>query len=114
MSNRPRLAQGVKGSTIRNLLLLGLCLTYGLPLRAVDTGTPPGQDPQPVTAQSSSSPQGISTQTVAGVSASHFDATPATASASAAVASTPRPAAPAAVPRPDPDAGWTPAAYVNS
>jgi len=122
MLTEQRVIPEIKGATKKMLSLLCLCLICGLPLLAVDPGAPRSQGPQPATAQGSSSQQESSllsantgTAPVPAATATHSATVEAAADPAAPMAaSAPQRGAPAAAPPPDGEAGWTPAAYVNS
>jgi len=108
--------------TKKILSLLFLCVSCGLPLRAVEPAAPCSQGWQPATAQGSSNQQAGSAQSATGdtptvvVATATQGAAVREPAAPASPIATPAPqrGAPATPPRPDAEAGWTPAAYVNS
>ena len=101
---------GIKNFAIKGLGLLSLGLICGLSLMAAG---PANQEQQPAAAEDASSPQASSSssssaaQSAPAVGASHYNAASASASSRQS-------AAPASKPPADPEAGWTPATYINS
>jgi hypothetical protein len=106
----------------KGLGLLALGLICSLPFPAAASAIASDQNQQPAAAQDSASQQADSSQSssantepAAATSADHYSsATDATPSAGTAATPSPQSAAPTAAYIADPDAGWTPASYINA
>jgi len=111
MSTQRRIATEIEGLLKKSAWLPLVCFVCCLPLLAGDGDLPSGQDTQPAAAQGSLSQQATSSER-----ASNESAAPILVSArgNTAAAEPSNPANAGAAHPPDPDAGWTPATYVNS
>jgi hypothetical protein len=108
----PRLvATEIKGLLKKSASLLLLCFICRLSLLAGDGNERSGQDTQPAAGQGSLNPQAISSERASNESAAPLSAL---AAGDSAVAEPKTPANAPLAPARDPDAGWTPAAYLNA
>jgi hypothetical protein len=106
----------------KGLGLLALGLIWSSPFLAAASAIASGQNQQPAAAQDSASQQADSSQSSSAntepggaTSATHYSsATDGTPSTGTAASPSPQSAAPTAAYIADPDAGWTPASYINA